>query len=74
MFWRVTIERHFVDLQAVQRQDALALMLGSPSIARVMGPDEDMTRRAMDPVTITLCEDCSTDKIRIARLAEEAAP
>jgi hypothetical protein len=74
MFWRVRIERHFVDLHAVQRQDALATMLGSTAIARAMGPDEEMTRPAMDALTITICEDCSTENISIAQIAEEAAP
>ncbi|MGM3021142.1 hypothetical protein ACS2UM_27240, partial [Bacillus cereus group sp. BC317] len=38
LFWKVTVERFGVDLQAVQRQHGLGLMIGAP-LASVMGPD-----------------------------------
>ena len=72
MFWRVRIERHGIDLSAVQRQTGLAMMLGgNGGIAAVMGPDEEMTVPLMDPVTLTVCETCCTKSTCVAALAEE---
>ncbi|HOX08711.1 MAG TPA: hypothetical protein PK280_20115, partial [Planctomycetota bacterium] len=57
LFWRVRIERFGVDLGAVQRQDGLAAMLnGHAALARVMGPDEEMAKAVMEPVTLAVCE------------------
>jgi hypothetical protein len=71
MFWRVRIERHGVDLAAVQRQTGLAMMLGGHGgIAAAMGPDEEMTVPLMDPVTLTVCETCCTRSTCVAALAE----
>jgi hypothetical protein len=70
MFWRVRIERHGIDEGAVQRATGLGMMLGA-GLAAVMGPDEEMTKPLMDPVTRTVCEDCGTKSTCIAALAEE---
>jgi hypothetical protein len=71
MFWRVRIERHGIDLSAVQRQTGLAMMLGGHAgIAAAMGPDEEMTKPLMEPVTITVCEPCGTKSTMVAALAE----
>lgn len=71
MFWRVRIERHVVKLDAVQRQTALAMMLGGNGVqAAAMGADEDMTAPLMDPVALTVCEDCCTKPVCVAYLAE----
>ena len=71
MFWRVRLERHGVKLDAVRRQSGLtALLGGSAELAAVMGADEDMTMPMMDPVTLTVCEDCCTKDVCIAQLAE----
>jgi len=69
-FWRVTIERFGVDIRAVQRQDGLAAMIGSSLIANVMGADEELAKPFMEPVKITVCEECSTENIMIAALVE----
>lgn len=69
LFWTLKVERHGIDLNAVRRQDGLAMMLGGHSVlANVMGADEEMTKPMMDPVEITLCEHCATDEISIAAL------
>jgi hypothetical protein len=78
-FYRVRIERHGVKADAVRRQAGLEMMLnGCVALAQVMGPDEDMTMPLMDPITFTVCEDCSTDHERqrhcIARFAETEVP
>ncbi len=70
MFWRVTIDRFIVDLNAVRRQSGLEMMLNSVALAGVMSPDEDMAKPVMKPVTLTICEDCGMEPKRIAALCE----
>lgn len=72
MFWRVTIERHYVKMDVVQRQTGLAMLLdGNAALAHVMGPDEVMTERIMGPATITVCEECGLSAEEpVAMLAE----
>jgi hypothetical protein len=70
MFWRVTLERHGVDLNAVRRQDGLTAMLGGRAeLAGVMGADEEMTVPLMEPITVTLCETCAMDNVNVFVLA-----
>jgi hypothetical protein len=70
LFWRVTVERFGVDLTAVKRQDGLGAMLGHSALAAVMGPDHDMARPVMDPVTLTVCETCACERhMPVAALA-----
>lgn len=69
MFWRVRIERHGIDAGAVHRATGLGMMLGG-ALASVMGPDEEMTKPLMDPVTLTVCEGCCTASTCVAALAE----
>ena len=71
LFWRVRIERHGIDLAAVQRQTGLALLLGNSALALAMGPDEEMTTPLMEPVMLTVCESCGTRDTSIAYLALE---
>lgn len=59
-FLRVTFEQHMLNLPAIQRQHGLGMMLnGHGGLARVMGPDEDMTVTFEPPRTMTLCAECS---------------
>lgn len=73
MFWTVRIERHGLKLGALQRQQGLTMMLGGHAgLARVLGPDEDMTTPLMDPVELTVCESCGTERqVFVAELAEK---
>ncbi len=74
LFWRVTVERFGIDMQAVKKQSALAEWMGNATLARAMGTDDDMATPVMAPVTITLCEQCSVDcQLPIAALAEHGA-
>lgn len=66
-FFRVTLERYVVDMQAVHRQAGFEQFIGSspnPSphavaIANVMGPDEDLAK-ALGPIPIfNICGDCA---------------
>ncbi len=72
-FYRVTIERFVLKFDALQRQQGLTMMLGgSAALAAVMGPDEDMTMPLMEPLVLTVCENCSTERMNpIAALAEK---
>ena len=72
LFYRVTIERFGVRLSAVERQQGLTMMLsGSAVLAAVMGPNEDMAQSLMEPLVLTVCENCSTERRDpIAALAE----
>ena len=71
LFWRVTIERFGVDLNAMRRQDGLASLIGNTHLATVMGPNEDMATPMMDAATVTVCESCAVSKnLPVAALAE----
>ena len=71
MFWTVRVERHGLKADALQRQTGLTMMLGGHAgLARVMGPDEEMTTPLMDPVELTVCETCGTRSVCVAMLAE----
>lgn len=59
LFWRVTVERFGVDLQAIKRQDGLAAMLGNAILATYMGTNEDLAVPVMEPLRLTLCETCA---------------
>lgn len=69
LFWKLTVERHGVDMGAVRRQDGLAAVLGgSVELAQAMGTDPEMTV-LLETVEITLCEACAMSNISIAVLA-----
>jgi len=70
LFWRVKVERFGLDMNAIRRQDGMAAMMGNAAIARVMGPDEDLAKPMMDPVTVTVCETCCTKDTCVAALPE----
>lgn len=72
LFWRVTVERFGVDIQAARRQDGLGAFLGSHALAAVMGPDEDLAKPLMEqPAVLTVCEPCGTQRgLPVAALAE----
>ena len=72
LFYRLTVERFGVKLDAVKRQAGLeALLNGHVRIAQVMGADEEMAMPIMDALTIVVCESCSTgERHCVAALAE----
>ena len=75
IFYLLTIERLGVDLRALQRQDGLAEYLRSTELARIMGPDAELTQPLMEPLKVAICEACSTDPkaLPIAALVEVLA-
>jgi hypothetical protein len=80
LFWRVTIERFGISLDAVQRRHGLEQYFGGgyvgATLAGVMGPDEQIAQPVMLPVTLILCEECAMQDVPIAALPEyvEANP
>jgi hypothetical protein len=71
LFWKVTIERYGMDVQAMTRQNALARIVGNPRIANALGPDEDMAHAMMPPHVLAVCETCGVgSNLPIAVLSE----
>lgn len=70
-FYRIQIEHYVVDIRAVQRQCGLEQMLGgAAALAQVMGPDDDMAKRAYAGTAI-VCQPCSLKPdLCLAHLAE----
>lgn len=73
-FHRVTIERFVIMLPAVRRQHGLELQIGS--LARHIGPDEDMARSAPElRTTALICDSCAIEvQLSLFRFAERLAP
>ncbi len=74
LFWRVRVERFGLDQSAVMRQHGLELMLGSPVLAQVMGPDPDIGKQ-LGQGSALLCEECVLSRMPelLMLLAEEKA-
>lgn len=73
LFYRITLERFGIRLNAVRRQIGLEMMLGGHvAIAQAMGPDEDMAVPVMEKLVLVVCESCSTSlqPCCVASLAE----
>lgn len=64
LFWRITVERFGVNLAAIQRRHGMEMQLGGGAagavLANVLGPDEDLADKVMDPVELIVCESCGT--------------
>ena len=75
MFYTLELRRHALNMPAINRKAGLEMMLNSPALASIMGPDEDMTSEVIPPVTITVCEACNCSNISIGFiLAEGTTP
>lgn len=70
-FWRLTIERYAVNINAVQRKTGLEMLLGNPYLATVMGPNEDMASIIGEPDKVTICEDCGMKPINLFDILEK---
>lgn len=70
LFWTATFKRYGVLMDAIQRQDGLAALIGSTRIAQAMGNDSELTEEIMS-VTLTICEPCMWgDDVNLSRLVE----
>lgn len=71
MFYTVKIERHILDLRAIDRQMGLTKLLGGAApLAAIMGPDEEMTK-LIKTVDLTVCDNCFTEEACLAALEEK---
>lgn len=71
LFFTVVITRHGIKLDAVRRQSGMAMMMGSATLAGIMGPDEEMTQIVTGPLTLTVCEACAAEREIWSLLPEE---
>lgn len=65
--YRVRIESHVLDLNALQRQGGLETMLGSPALANVMSPERGYSV-PLDHAEAIICFDCAVRHGPIALL------
>lgn len=69
VFYRVEVERLCVDMSAVQRRHGLELMVGSPALAAVLGPNEDIAK-TIDKKQYVVCQDCALKPDALLNLLE----
>ena len=74
LFYMVKIIRFGVDIKAVQRQHGFdELMPGSPVLANVMGPNEDIAVPIGEPDEALVCDKCAMETMPLAALHERIA-
>lgn len=72
LFYRVTLERFGLRLDAIRRQAGLEMSLnGHVALAQAMGPNEEIAVPMMETLVLVVCEPCSTslEPCCVARLA-----
>lgn len=69
MFYKIKIESMIFDTQVLQQQAGLEMMLGSPELASIMGPDGDIAKKAAEN-EILICMECAIKPISPAYLME----
>jgi hypothetical protein len=82
IFFKTSLELHFLNPAAVQRQQGLTNLLGgSARLAAVMGQDEDMTSSPHPAHTFMICNICARQDIsilevfdRVNRAAQATTP
>jgi hypothetical protein len=65
LFWTLTVTRYGLDANAIRRRMGLGMAVGSGALASILGPDEDLAVKVMEPVEITLCETCAIQDPKI---------
>lgn len=68
-FYKVSVEHHAVDIQAVIKAQAMEQTMGSPVLAHAMGPDEDLSKPVDRPEVFLVCMECACTKA-IAEMLE----
>jgi len=61
-FWKVRMERHFLDMNAVNRLQGLSMFMGSAQLASVMGPDEPLSK-GMGLNVGMICDECIMERL-----------
>lgn len=72
-FYQLTVQRMLIDRRAVERQHGLELAMGSPALASIMGPDEDIAVPVGGAEKFLVCDECAMDPQILAMLDEKAA-
>ncbi len=67
-FYVVKISRAMFDYSAIRRQVGLEMLLDSPALAEVMGPDEDIAKVFDGPVEVVVHESCAAEVGHLLRL------
>jgi hypothetical protein len=71
VFYVIEIRRAMLDIRALQRQTGLEIMMGSPTLAAILGLDEDMAKFLCEPKKLFVHDRCA-DKIQhLAMLLED---
>lgn len=65
VFYTLELNQYSIDMNAIQRQAGLEMMLGSPALAAVMGPDQNFANKISGPHVVTVCNGCVFDKISL---------
>ena len=70
MFYQVRLTRFVINPGAVQRQAGLEMMLNSPALAQVMGPDENLAEE-LSKLDALVCATCAISRnLVVAELDE----
>lgn len=63
LFYTATIKTYGLKMDALQRQQGLAMMLGGHGeLAMVMGANEDVAEQVGDSIKLTICATCYDSK------------
>jgi len=73
MFYRIKIERAGFEPRAIERRAGMALLMGNQTLARVMGPDEDLAKIISGPREVAVHEGCAGKVYHLLALFEEGS-
>lgn len=72
-FYKISFQRFVVDMIAVRELAGLEMMLGSPALASVMGPNRDIAKELGGDASVLVCETCANLKqVFISQMMETA--
>ena len=61
-FYRVSVQQFFAHHQNIRRAHGMEALMGSPTLAALMGPNEDLAVALSQPQAGLLCLRCSTER------------
>ena len=70
IFYKISLQRFIINAKAVQRQHGLEMMLGSPALANILGPDEDIAKPLSEKATALICDSCAMEQNMLAVIDE----
>jgi hypothetical protein len=72
-FYKLSIARAGFDAGAIKRRVGLQLALGSETLARAMGPDQDIAKVFDGPHEVVVHESCANQFMHLLELIPEPA-